>query len=321
MIGTVYDSIGKFLSYLNRQKWNWLLGLTIAALVVVCSFFSSLFLYAIVNQIVMPRIHTETTLVFGPPERGRAVRFANASMNALLSGRTVYSLDLHLHWPENEMNMAGEKTVGLIMKNERSDILFNQRRSVLLRYKSWLRLVFEKVIWSLPLALDWVDESQTTVVNLASSWLHDGSLKFALVELDASAQIYGAKMTARATLNGYKYYWYHWRITVFIFFVSILWSIQLTICALLGVILLAKLGAFSDDEFQEARIKALPVVVEEPREEMEFVPFSGEISAESEIENNDNETNDEEEIMTDSLIPAISAKSSTLKQRKSNVLK
>merc|ERR1711959_735915 len=102
-------------------------------MLVVASLGASVVLYLVVNQLLVPRIHSQTSLVFGPPGRSSPVRLANASMQTLLSGRMRYSLDLHLYWPEKEENMAGEKIVGVILETAKGDVLYALRRSTLLR--------------------------------------------------------------------------------------------------------------------------------------------------------------------------------------------
>merc|ERR1711991_876468 len=145
----------------------------------------------VANHLLLPKMQVKEELVFAPPLEGQSVRLANVSISTL-SLLVDYSFDLHVHWPESRLNMGGEKAVGIVLENRLGMVLYHQRRTMMLRYKSYLRLLMERIFYAVPLVLNLVQEHQYTMVNLVRGWTNNGA-QMIRVELDAKAHIYSAE--------------------------------------------------------------------------------------------------------------------------------
>jgi hypothetical protein len=233
------------LRYLWRQKWSWILLLVLLAVVAVGALAFSVVSYFAVNQLLVPRMHREWSLVFEPPTPHNAVRSALVPLSEL-SFSTQYVFELAARVPENRVNLNGEKIVGLTMETSNGTVLWARRRSLLLRYKSWLRLTMERVMWAVPLVLGLTDEAQAVNAILCGDCVRSHEATVGRVELDATLQIYSATLTARAALTGLVYYWYNWRVTTMALFIVAAWSGQMfaVLCAV--VVLLSRLNWFRE---------------------------------------------------------------------------
>lgn len=239
----------------SRRKWA--IAGSIGALVVLScvTFALSIFFYGVASFMLIPRMQCEFDLVLAPPTQ-YDVRLGNVTVHECLSHNTRYTWDLYVHWPEKEVNMRGEKIVGLILEDEYGNIVWAGRRSFLMVYKSRLRLLSEKLVWFLPLALGWVDEAQYCTTQVAKDVMNPGKkqgISLARVELDGKAEVYSTKLIARATLHGIAYFWYHWRVTTLCFVVATLWTLQMSTAVVVLGLVLWKTGLLAAEEKEEAR--------------------------------------------------------------------
>lgn len=122
----------------------------------------------------------------------------------------------------------------------------------MIKYKSWLRRTLERVAWAFPLVSGLVDEDQRLSIPLCSNWLNPASgVRLARVDLDARLQIYSARMSARASLSGISYFWYHWRLTCAFLYVVMVWGFQVFWLAFWYVACLSRARCFRDSSAQD----------------------------------------------------------------------
>ena len=233
------------LRYLYRQKWNWILVFVALCVIAVVALAGSVLSYLVVNQLLVPRMHREWSLVFEPPTSHGAVRSAVVPLREL-SRSTQYAFELVVRVPESRVNLYGEKIVGLAMETSNGTVLWAQRRSLLLRYKSWLRLTMERVLWAWPLVLGLVDEAQVVTSELCGNCLHTSEAAVARVELDSTLQLYSAVLTARAALTGLVYFWYHWRLSTMVGFILAVWAAQMFVVICIVLVLLSRANWFRE---------------------------------------------------------------------------
>ncbi len=239
-----------FLWYLNRQKWSWLLVVGGLVILILGALATSCLSYLVVNQFLVPRMHREWDVVLAPPVSS-ALRYATVSI-AELSRATHYVFELMLRVPESRANLNGEKAVGLVFESWNGTVLWSQRRSVSLRFKSWLRLTIERIFWAVPMVWGLVDEAQVITSELCGSWLHRSDAVTARIELDSTLQVYSAKLTAKASLEGIVYYWYYFRLTTMTVFILAVWAIQSAVILCVAVVLLSKANWFRDEPVARA---------------------------------------------------------------------
>jgi hypothetical protein len=114
-------------------------------------------------------------------------------------------------------------------------------------------------------------------------------LSLAQVELDSRLQVYEAKLSARASLYGLRYLWYHWRLTTAVVYVLFVWGLQVFWITCWFVACLSKAGCFKrgqeeeDEELKEEeqalveyqRFEQLPVFNEDDSITHDAVAFPG----------------------------------------------
>jgi hypothetical protein len=171
----------------------------------------------------------------------------------VLSANTAYSFDLHLHVPENGANRKlPEQIAGLALFDAKAHLVFLQHRTFLIKYKSWLHRTLERIVWVIPLVSGLVNEDQKLTVSLCTDWMNGASgASLARVDLDSRLQLYSARLSARATLSGLSYFWYHWRLTCAFLYVAAAWGLQVFWLLCWYVACLSKARCFREEPREE----------------------------------------------------------------------
>lgn len=213
------------LKIVNKYVWHWIIFVLVVIFLAGFSFFLAVLSYAGASFYIVPHMHCELPLIMEPPHN-TTIRISRIPVDCSLSRNSRYSWDFHGLFPETPGNMNGqEKYLAFTLYDKGGKDVYSIRRSFMLKYKSYLRLLFEQVLWAVPMSLGFMDEEQPRSVILGTEILNENMWHAAKVELDSLVSIYDAKLTARASLHGIAYLWYYWRISTMIVVISMFWVI------------------------------------------------------------------------------------------------
>lgn len=219
----------------------WLVAAGVLLVAAVASLTLSLVAYWVVSALVVPAVLVhEQPLVFAVHADG-LTREANVSLGGgVLSRHTSYRLLVHLVLPEAPANVGSEHALDVALVRD-ATVVFHTARNVAVVWKSWGRLWMERIAWALPLVLGWVDEAQRATVVVAEGTALN--VDYALLSYRAPLLVTSARVSFQARLEGLAFVWHHWRVSVFVVFVSVLWAWLFTCCACAVLCVLVRRGA------------------------------------------------------------------------------
>src|SRR3989338_3350251 len=106
--------------------------------------------------------------------------------------------------------------IHLQLVNGKDEIVSQQSRSTMIRYKSPLHRIVHIVFFSLPLLMGWMDESEVIMIPVLENFYDDSSNPVAKLGIQLSStdiQVYSASVFIEARLSSFRSFIYHWFLT------------------------------------------------------------------------------------------------------------
>lgn len=132
---------------------------------------------------------------------------------------------------QTESNLRGLKTLYWALGSLKDGRVLAERRVLFsMRWKSWPRLQLEGLVWAPLLLLGLVDDVQKVVVPVIS-FEAVGEPQYLVIDLDCDdAHILPpALLVLTASLKGWRYWVFEWRVFTALVVVGTLWSFQMVI--------------------------------------------------------------------------------------------